>query len=74
MTANADTLLLPVLAPPRIATGRHTLARENPQKNSWHHRIYRIPPQIKPVEATAYGPDGFATRENNKGTIIDTFA
>jgi hypothetical protein len=74
MTANADTLYLPVLAPPRIETGRHALARENPQKQTWRPRIYRVPNQVKPVEATAYGANGFLTRENNKGSKIDTFA
>lgn len=74
MTANADILYLPILTPARIEVGHHQLTRENPQQQSWRQRIFRAPPQIKPVEGIAYGPDGGLTREHLKGKIIDTFA
>ncbi len=74
MSATADTLYLPVLAPTSVEVRYDNPPRRSPRQ-VWQQRVYRIPRTPRPqAEGIAYGADGNITPTNTNGKLIDIFA
>ena len=78
MTAVADTLYLPILAPAKEAVPDAGMRQERnaPQPKLYQqkrHRLYRIPSR-QIVKGMTYGPDGSVAVERTSGALIDIYA
>ena len=78
MTAIADTLYLPILAPAKDTVPGVGLRQERhaPQPKLYQHqrhRLYRIPSR-EVVKGMTYGPDGSVAVERTSGALIDIYA
>jgi len=73
MTALADPIYLPVLAPTRLGAGIPLLLEQRtPARRQWRPRVYRVAP--RPVdEGLVYGPDGTLAKASVAGLEIDLF-
>lgn len=75
MSANADTLYLPVLAPAKVEVHYESMPRRRRPLPTWQQRVYRIPRTPRPqADGIAYGADGTITPSGTNGKLIDIFA
>ncbi|WP_054029543.1 hypothetical protein [Desulfatitalea tepidiphila] len=73
MTASADTLYLPILAPAKVAVPDFSLRQPPGAPHRRQPRLYRIPsPHV--IEGMTYGMDGKVAVERTIGSQIDIFA
>ncbi len=76
MTAQTDTLYLPILAPARVQVRDHNPLPQEKRRSAlqlWQHRIYRVPPRPQ-SDGISYGPDAMVAVETRTGHTIDLFA
>ena len=73
MTASADTLYLPILAPAKVAVPDFSLRQPPGAPHRRQPRLYRMPPRHI-IEGMTYGMDGKVAVERTIGGQIDIFA
>jgi hypothetical protein len=73
MTASADTLYLPILAPAKVAVADFSLRQPPGAPHRRQPRLYRMPPRHI-IEGMTYGMDGKVAVERTIGGQIDIFA
>ena len=73
MTAAADTLYLPILAPAKIEVRDYGLQQQRSAPQRQQPRLYRIPSRHF-IQGMTYAPDGSVAVERTTGKLIDIFA
>ena len=72
MTASADTLYLPILAPAKVEVHDFGLRQQPRAPQPRQPRLYRIASR-QFIEGMTYGPDGSVAVERTTGNQIDIF-
>ncbi|MBT8339977.1 MAG: hypothetical protein HKP58_19390 [Desulfatitalea sp.] len=75
MSANLDTIYLPVVAPKTIKVQNAFQPRGHLESGTRRPRVFRIPPHTSrpPVPGLAYGSDGILIPAAKSGKLIDIY-